>query len=167
MMIAALECPPSSLTLVLSKDRVVATSYGVPGPIWRVSVKCAYRFYRRIYETYLPQLHYLAFFESIRLIININEKLLPIGNKSLTIIQVVSYHFWGTILTSTWPLDEFQIAHAAEDVIREHGNEALTNADDWINKLNSEGFKSVANTWELIREFIIDKQESDTWRGPS
>jgi hypothetical protein len=70
-------------------------------------------------------------------------------------------------MTSTWPLDVFQIAHAAEDMIREHGDEALTNADDRITKLNSDGFESVANTWELIREFIIDKQESDTWRGPS
>ena len=64
-------------------------------------------------------------------------------------------------MTSTWPLDEFQIAHAAEDVIREHGDEALTNADDRVKKLNSDGFESVANTWELIREVIKDEQESD------
>ncbi len=68
-------------------------------------------------------------------------------------------------MTSTWPLDEFQIAHAAEDMIREHGDEALTNADDRIKKLNSDGFESVANTWELIREVINDKQESDNKRG--
>ena len=64
-------------------------------------------------------------------------------------------------MTSTWPLDEFQIAHAAQDVIREHGDKALTNADDRIKKLNSDGFESVANTWELIREVIKDNQESD------
>ena len=68
-------------------------------------------------------------------------------------------------MTSTWPLDEYQIADAAEDMIREHGDEALTNADDRIKKLNSEGFESVANTWELIREVIKDKQESDNKRG--
>ncbi len=68
-------------------------------------------------------------------------------------------------MTSTWPLDEFQIAHAAEDMIREHGDEALTNADDQIMKLNSDGFESVANTWELIREVIKDKQESYNMRG--
>jgi hypothetical protein len=68
-------------------------------------------------------------------------------------------------MTSTWPLDEFQIAHAAEDMIREHGDEALTNADDRIKKLNSDGFESVANTWELIREVIKDKQEPDNMRG--
>jgi len=68
-------------------------------------------------------------------------------------------------MTSTWPLDEFQIAHAAEDMIREHGDEALTDADDRIKKLNSDGFESVANTWELIREVIKDKQEPDNMRG--
>ncbi len=68
-------------------------------------------------------------------------------------------------MTSTWPLDEFQIALAAEDMIREHGDEALSNADDRIKKLNSDGFESVANTWELIREVIKDKQESDNKRG--
>ena len=68
-------------------------------------------------------------------------------------------------MTSTWPLDEFQIAHAVEDMIREHGDEALTDADDRIKKLNSDGFESVANTWELIREVIKDKQEPDNMRG--
>ncbi len=33
---------------------------------------CAYRFHPRIYETRLPQLHYLAFFESVTLTINIS-----------------------------------------------------------------------------------------------
>ena len=68
-------------------------------------------------------------------------------------------------MISTWPLDEFQITDAAEDMIREHGDEALTNADDQIMKLNSDGFESVANTWELIREVIKDKQESYNMRG--
>ncbi len=67
-------------------------------------------------------------------------------------------------MTFTWPLEEFQIADAAEDMIREHGDEALTDADDRVKKLNSEGFKSVANTWELIREVINDKQEADNKR---
>ncbi len=68
-------------------------------------------------------------------------------------------------MTSTCPLDEFQIADAAEDMIRVHGDEALTIADDRIKKLNSDGFESVANTWELIREVIKDKQEPDNMRG--
>jgi hypothetical protein len=31
-----------------------------------------------IYETYLPQLHYLVLFKSVKLSMNINKKLLPI-----------------------------------------------------------------------------------------
>ncbi len=73
---------------------------------------------------------------------------------------------WGTLLVSALPLDESQIARAAEEMIAEYGDEALSNADDQINALKSEGFNSVAKTWELIREIIKDVQESDdTIRG--
>ena len=71
-------------------------------------------------------------------------------------------------MDSASPLEEIQIAHAAEDMIREHGDEALTKADDWMKKLNSEGFESFARTWERIREVIEDKQYSaDKIRGYS
>ena len=59
------------------------------------------------------------------------------------------------------PLDESQIARAAEEMIAEYGDEALSNADDRINALKSEGFDSVAKTWELIREVVKDVQKSD------
>jgi hypothetical protein len=59
------------------------------------------------------------------------------------------------------PLDETQIARAAEEMIAEYGDEALSNADDRINALKSEGFDSVAKTWELIREVVKDVQKSD------
>ena len=59
------------------------------------------------------------------------------------------------------PLDEIRIAHAAEDMLREHGDEALTKADDYIKKLKSEDFDSFVKTWELIREVIKDEQDSD------
>ena len=59
------------------------------------------------------------------------------------------------------PLDESQIARAAEEMIAEYGDEALSNADDRINALKSEGFDSVAKTWELIREVVKDMQKSD------
>ncbi len=59
------------------------------------------------------------------------------------------------------PLDESQIARAAEEMIAEYGDEALSNADDRINALKSEGFDSVAKTWELIREVVKDIQKSD------
>ncbi len=59
------------------------------------------------------------------------------------------------------PLDESQIARAAEEMIAEYGDEALSNADDRINALKSEGFDSVAKTWKLIREVVKDMQKSD------
>jgi hypothetical protein len=59
------------------------------------------------------------------------------------------------------PLDETQIARTAEDMIGEYGDEALTKTDDWVKKLNSEGFGSFAKTWECIREVIKDLQQSD------
>ena len=64
-------------------------------------------------------------------------------------------------MISAWQLDESQIADAAEDMIREHGDEALTEADDRVRKLKSEGFESVAITWALICEVIKDQQKSD------
>jgi len=64
-------------------------------------------------------------------------------------------------LVSALPLDESQIARAAEDMIGQYGDEALTKADDRVRNLKSQGFDSVAKTWELIREVIKDLQQSD------
>ncbi len=51
-------------------------------------------------------------------------------------------------------------------MIWEYGDEALTKADDRVKKLKSQGFDSVAKTWELIREVIKDVQKSnDQIRG--
>ncbi len=69
--------------------------------------------------------------------------------------------YWGTLLVSALPLDESQIARAAEEMIEEYGNGALTKADERVKKLQFEGFDSVAKTWELIREAIKDVQKSD------
>ena len=63
------------------------------------------------------------------------------------------------------PLDDSQIAHAAEEMIAEYGSEALTKADERAKELQSEGFDSIAGTWELIREAIKDLQESDGKMG--
>ncbi len=63
---------------------------------------------------------------------------------------------WGTLLVSALPLDESLIARAAEAMIAEYGDEALSNADDQINALKSEDFNLIAKTWELIREVIKD-----------
>ncbi len=64
-------------------------------------------------------------------------------------------------MVSALPLDESQIARAADDLIAEYGNEALAKADDQVKKLKSQGFDSVAKTWELIREVIKDQPQSD------
>ena len=64
-------------------------------------------------------------------------------------------------MVSALPLDESQIARAAEEMIAEHGDEALTKADDRIKELKSEGFDSIAKTWELIREVIKGLQQLD------
>ncbi len=64
-------------------------------------------------------------------------------------------------MVSALPLDESQIVRAAEDMIGEYGGEALAKADDRVKNLKSQGFDSVAKTWELIREVIKDLQQSD------
>ena len=64
-------------------------------------------------------------------------------------------------MVSALPLDESQISRAAENMIREHGDEALTKADDRVKNLKFQGFDSVAKTWELIREVIKDVQKPD------
>ena len=56
------------------------------------------------------------------------------------------------------PLDESDIARAAEELIVEYGDEALGRADKRIDALKSEGFDSFVRTWELIREVIVDEQ---------
>ena len=68
-------------------------------------------------------------------------------------------------MVSALPLDDSEIVRAVEEMIAEHGDEALTNADDRVKKLISEGFDSIAKTWMLIREAIKDEQESDNKRG--
>ena len=68
-------------------------------------------------------------------------------------------------MVSALPLDDSEIARAVEEMIAEHGDEALTCADDRAKKLKSEGFDSIAKTWMLIREAIKDEQESDNKRG--
>ena len=64
-------------------------------------------------------------------------------------------------MVSTLPLDETQIARAAKNMIRQHGGEALTKADDRAKTSKFEGFDWFARTWKLIREVIKDEQDSD------
>ncbi len=53
-------------------------------------------------------------------------------------------------MVSALPLDQSQIVRAAEEMIAEYGGEAITKADERFKELQSEGFDSVAQTWEMI-----------------
>ena len=59
------------------------------------------------------------------------------------------------------PVNGEQVAHAAREVIAQHGDSALTEADKQISTYKSEGFNSVAETWKLIHEAIRQIQQSD------
>ncbi len=59
------------------------------------------------------------------------------------------------------PIDGEQVARAAEEMIAQHGDSALVEADKQIKTCESEGFESVAETWSLIREVIRQIQQSD------
>ncbi len=63
------------------------------------------------------------------------------------------------------PLNNLQIARAAEEMIAEYGSEALTKADERVKAYKSEGFDSVAKSWKLVREVIKDMQESGGLMG--
>ena len=60
------------------------------------------------------------------------------------------------------PINGEQVARAAEEMIAQHGDSALVEADKLIRTYESEGFDYVAETWKLIREIIRDTQQSDT-----
>ena len=60
------------------------------------------------------------------------------------------------------PINGEQVARAAEEMIAQHGDSALIEADKKIRASVSEGFDHVAETWKLIREAIRDAQQLDT-----
>jgi hypothetical protein len=62
-------------------------------------------------------------------------------------------------MASHLPMDGEQVARAAEEMIAQHGEFALVEADMKIRTCESEGFKYVAETWKLIREAIRDTQQ--------
>ncbi len=59
----------------------------------------------------------------------------------------------GVFLIRHYPTDDNQIARVAKDMIAEHGNAAISEAD-----LHHQ-------TWEVIREVIRDLLESDAKKG--
>lgn len=67
-------------------------------------------------------------------------------------------------MVATLPIDHQGIVRAAEEMIKDFGPEALDKATARSKELRSEGFDSIANTWDLICEVIRDQQDSD--KGP-
>ena len=59
------------------------------------------------------------------------------------------------------PIDGEQVARAAEEMIAQHGDSALVEADKQIRTCESEGVDFGAETWKLIREVIRQIQQSD------
>ena len=62
------------------------------------------------------------------LTINVNKKFLPFRDDFLIITIVITMHR-ETFMVSALPLNESQIARAAEKMIAAYGDEALSNAD--------------------------------------
>ncbi len=60
------------------------------------------------------------------------------------------------------PINGEQVARAAEEMIAQHGDSALIEADKLIRTCDSEGFDYVAENWKLIRDAIRQIQQSDT-----
>lgn len=60
------------------------------------------------------------------------------------------------------PIDGEYIVRAGEELIAQHGDSALVQADKQISIFESEGFDSVAEIWKLIREAIRQIRQSDS-----
>ena len=60
----------------------------------------------------------------------------------------------------TLPISRDSIRRAAEEMIADHGSDALAKATKRSEDLRSEGFESVANTWDLICTVIGDLEDS-------
>ena len=64
-------------------------------------------------------------------------------------------------MVATLPIDHQGIVRAAEEMISDYGTQALAKAEKRARELRSEGFDSVANTWNLIGEAIRNRQRLD------
>ncbi len=64
-------------------------------------------------------------------------------------------------MVATLPIDHQGIVRAGEKMISDYGSQALTETTKCAQEMRSEGFESVANTWDLICEVIKNQQGSD------
>ena len=60
------------------------------------------------------------------------------------------------------PLSDLDLRRAAEEMIAEHGDVALTQAEERVRALTAEGFDSLAKTWERIAGAIREMQGTET-----
>ncbi len=65
-------------------------------------------------------------------------------------------------MANNLPIDIEYIVRAGKELIAQHGDSALVQADKQINICESESFDSVAEIWKLIREAIRQIQQSDS-----
>ena len=63
-------------------------------------------------------------------------------------------------MVPAFPIAQQSIVRAAEEMISDYGQEALDKATQRAQDLRSEGFESLANTWDLICNTIEDKLEN-------
>ncbi len=59
------------------------------------------------------------------------------------------------------PWSDEDITRAARDMIEAHGNGAMAKCAEIVDRLNFEGFPSLAKTWELIRDRFRALLEAD------
>ena len=66
------------------------------------------------------------------------------------------------------PLTAADLKRAAEDLFADHGDSALGKAEERVRTLRSEGFESMARTWELFQEAAAQMQQTqrlDSYRA--
>ncbi len=59
-------------------------------------------------------------------------------------------------------MSDLDLRRAAEEMIAEHGDTALTQAEERVRALTAEGFDSLAKTWERIAGTIREMQRTET-----
>jgi hypothetical protein len=63
------------------------------------------------------------------------------------------------------PISPEGIARAAEELVAEHGSRALAKAREHAQTLRSEGYESLAVTWDLICTVVRDLSDSNQGMG--
>jgi hypothetical protein len=67
---------------------------------------------------------------------------------------------WGQFVAEALPIGSDGIHRAAEEMITDHGPDALAKGKKQALALRSEGFGSLAKTWDLICAVIRDLDDS-------